>query len=97
MLGDEAIAAGAEGILLGHCGPKVATNLTLVLYPRSCAERDTRDIIDPQRVLPKNQESWRRKTGSARPLEGRHRGERARDVTIPFSSIPGELLSNLSM
>jgi RES domain-containing protein len=57
VLADEALAAGAKGVLfaskLGEGG------LNLVVYNEMLAADDTLQVYDPTGALPKNQDSWR--------------------------------------
>lgn len=56
VLADEAIAAGAKGILFGsRLSPR---GVNLVLYTELLESSDILEVYDPARALPKNQESW---------------------------------------
>jgi RES domain-containing protein len=57
VLADEAIAAGAKGILFAS---GLATGgINLVVYNDGLTAGDTLQVYDPARALPKNQDSWR--------------------------------------
>ena len=57
VLADEALAAGAKGILFAS---KLAPGgLNLVVYTEMLAADDTLQLYDPTGALPKNQDSWR--------------------------------------
>jgi len=57
VLADEALGAGAKGILFTS---KLAPGgLNLVVYNDMLAADDTLQVYDPTGALPKNQESWR--------------------------------------
>ena len=57
VLADEAIAAGAKGILFVS---KVApSGLNLVIYNDMLTSDDALQVYDPTGALPKNQDSWR--------------------------------------
>jgi RES domain-containing protein len=54
---DEALEAGAKGILFGsHMRPG---GLNLVLYTEALESTDLLQVHDPRNDLPKNQDSWR--------------------------------------
>lgn len=56
VLADEAIAAGAKGILFhSRLSPG---GLNLVLYPQVLAAGDSIAVFDPAEDLPKDQQSW---------------------------------------
>ena len=57
VLADEALAAGAKGILFASKLAPGGTNL--VLYNDMLEAADTLQVHDPAGALPKNQESWR--------------------------------------
>jgi len=55
-LADEALAAGAKGILFAS---RLAPGgLNLVLYNDALSVDDTLQVHDPAGALPKNQDSW---------------------------------------
>ncbi len=56
MLADEALAAGATGILFASRTAPDGVNL--VLYNETLPA-DTLTVYDPAGALPKNQDSWR--------------------------------------
>ena len=57
VLADEALAAGAKGILFAS---KLGTGgLNLVVYNEMLAAVDTLQVYDQAGALPKNQDSWR--------------------------------------
>lgn len=56
VLGDEAIAAGAKGILFRSTQAAGGTNL--VLFVDQLGEGDRLDVNDPAGALPRNQTSW---------------------------------------
>lgn len=56
VLGDEAIAAGAKGILFASLARPGGTNL--VLYTERLGPGDGVTVYDPAQLLPKNQQSW---------------------------------------
>lgn len=56
-LGDEAIAAGAKGVLFRS--RHTAHGTSLALYTDLLAPSDHLEVYDPTRALPKNQDSWR--------------------------------------
>lgn len=56
QLGDEAIAAGAKGILFRSTQAAGGTNL--VLFVDQLGEGDRLDVNDPAGALPRNQVSW---------------------------------------
>jgi RES domain-containing protein len=56
VIGDEAIAAGAKGILFKSRFAEAGTNL--VLYPETFGSADSLTVFDPGGSLPKNQDSW---------------------------------------
>lgn len=57
VLADEAIAAGAKGILFrSHVASE---GINLVLYMDLLEASDRLEVYDPTRALPKNQDSWR--------------------------------------
>jgi len=57
VLADEAIAAGAKGILfVSKLEPR---GLNLVIYNDMLTANDTLQVYDPTGALPKNQDSWR--------------------------------------
>ena len=57
VLADEALAAGAKGVLFAS---KVAPGgANLVVYNDALAAYDTLQVYDPAGALPKNQDSWR--------------------------------------
>jgi RES domain-containing protein len=57
VLSDEALAAGAKGILFGS---RIAPGgINLVLYNQMLSADDTLTVYDPAGALPKNQDSWR--------------------------------------
>ena len=56
VLGDEAIAAGARGILFPSQVRPSGTNL--VLYTEVLGPDDAIDVYDPEEALPRNQQSW---------------------------------------
>nr|WP_328807307.1 RES domain-containing protein [Paraburkholderia elongata] len=57
VLGDEAIAAGAKGILFPST--IAAPGVNLVLYVDRFDADDVIEVFDPSGALPKNQDSWR--------------------------------------
>jgi RES domain-containing protein len=57
VLGDEAIAAGAKGILFPST--MAAPGVNLVLYVDRFDADDVIEVFDPSGALPKNQDSWR--------------------------------------
>jgi RES domain-containing protein len=57
VVADEAIAAGASGILFASAVEPGGTNL--VIYTQLLDPRDNVSVHDPAGALPKNQESWR--------------------------------------
>ena len=57
VLADEALAAGAKGILFAS--KLGAGGLNLVVYNDMLAADDTLQVYDPTGALPKNQDSWR--------------------------------------
>ncbi|MEK6421546.1 MAG: RES family NAD+ phosphorylase [Burkholderia gladioli] len=56
VLGDEAIAAGAKGILFRSTRAAGGTNLVLVVD--ELGESDRLDVNDPADALPRDQSSW---------------------------------------
>jgi RES domain-containing protein len=56
VLADEAIAAGAKGILFPS--RLSAAGVNLVLYPQLFDSADLIEVYDPSGRLPKNQDSW---------------------------------------
>ncbi|WP_186067565.1 RES family NAD+ phosphorylase [Burkholderia gladioli] len=56
VLGDEAIAAGAKGILFRST--QAAGGSNLVLFVDQLGEGDRLDVNDPAGALPRNQVSW---------------------------------------
>jgi RES domain-containing protein len=57
VLADEALAAGAKGVLFGS---RIAPGgMNLVLYDEMLGAEDTLSVYDPAGALPKNQDSWR--------------------------------------
>jgi RES domain-containing protein len=56
VIGDEAIEAGAKGILFRSRVRDGGVNL--VIYTESLATGDSLSVFDPDRSLPKNQDSW---------------------------------------
>lgn len=56
VMGDEVIAAGANGILFRSGFSAMGTNL--VLYPDTFIATDSLVAFDPAQSLPKNQDSW---------------------------------------
>lgn len=57
VLADEALAAGARGILFGSTLAPGGFNL--VVYTERLDEHDRLEVHDPIGALPKNQDSWR--------------------------------------
>lgn len=57
VLADEALAAGAKGILFESRIAPGGTNLAL--YNEMLGAGDALTVYDPTGTLPKNQESWR--------------------------------------
>lgn len=57
VLADEALAAGAKGILFASKLAAGGTNL--VVYNDMLMADDTMQVYDPTGALPKNQDSWR--------------------------------------
>jgi len=57
VLADEAIAAGAKGILF--VSKLAPSGLNLVIYNDILTTDDTLQVYDPTGALPKNQDSWR--------------------------------------
>jgi len=57
VLADEAIAAGAKGILF--VSKLAPSGLNLVIYNDMLTTDDTLQVYDPTGALPKNQDSWR--------------------------------------
>jgi RES domain-containing protein len=57
VLGDEAVAAGAKGILFRSS--LTASGVNLALYVDQLDGKDVIEVIDPSGLLPKNQDSWR--------------------------------------
>ena len=57
VLADEAIAAGAKGILF--VSKLAPSGLNLVIYNDMLSADDTLQVYDPTGALPKNQDSWR--------------------------------------
>ena len=57
VLSDEALAAGAKGILFGSRIAPGGSNL--VLYSEMLTAEDALTVYDPAGALPKNQDSWR--------------------------------------
>lgn len=57
VLADEALAAGAKGILFRSAVAPGGVNL--VLYTEALAGGDRLEVHDPGGLLPKNQDSWR--------------------------------------
>lgn len=56
VLGDEAIASGAKGILFpSRLSPD---GVNLVVYPEKLGSIDRLEVHDPAGALPKNQDSW---------------------------------------
>lgn len=58
LLGEEALAAGAKGILFPSTLHAGGTNL--VVFTNSLDDGDQLEVYDPKEQLPKNQDSWRR-------------------------------------
>jgi len=56
VIGDQAIASGAKGILFPSSLIEGGTNL--VLYPQTFAVTDLIKVFDPGEALPKNPSSW---------------------------------------
>jgi RES domain-containing protein len=56
VLGDEAIAAGAKGILFTSQARRGGTNL--MLYTDFLGAADLIKVYDPAHALPRNQQSW---------------------------------------
>jgi RES domain-containing protein len=56
VVGDEAIAGGAKGILFRSRYREGGTNL--VIYPEALVATDTVTVFDPGGALPRNQDSW---------------------------------------
>ena len=57
VLADEALAAGAKGIVFpSRLAPD---GLNLVIYNDLLTADDTLQVYDPTEALPKNQDSWR--------------------------------------
>ena len=56
VLADEAIAAGAKGILF--VSKLAPSGLNLVIYNDMLTTDDTLQVYDPTGALPKNQDSW---------------------------------------
>jgi RES domain-containing protein len=56
VLGDEAIAAGAKGILFRSA--LTESGINLVLYVDHLDAGDAIEVIDPDHSLPRNQDSW---------------------------------------
>lgn len=56
VLGDDAIAAGAKGILFMSRARRGGTNL--IVYTDVVGAGDSIAVYDPRHDLPKNQESW---------------------------------------
>jgi RES domain-containing protein len=56
VVGDEAMAAGAKGILFRSRVREGGTNL--VIYPEALGAADALTVFDPGGSLPKNQDSW---------------------------------------
>ena len=57
VLADEAMAAGAKGILF--VSKLAPSGLNLVIYNDILTTDDTLQVYDPTEALPKNQDSWR--------------------------------------
>ena len=57
VLAEEALAAGAKGIVFAS--KLAAGGLNLVVYNEMLAADDTLQVYDPTGALPKNQDSWR--------------------------------------
>ena len=57
VLADDAIAAGAKGILFEST--LAPSGLNLVIYNDRLTSNDTLQVYDPTGALPKNQDSWR--------------------------------------
>ena len=57
VLADEALAAGAKGILFAST--VAPGGLNLVVYSEMLAADDALQVYDPTGALPKNQDSWR--------------------------------------
>jgi RES domain-containing protein len=57
VLADQAIAAGAKGMLFASKMTPGGTNL--VVYNDALTADDTLAVYDPAGALPKNQDSWR--------------------------------------
>ena len=57
VLADEALAAGAKGILFAS--RLTAGGINLVVFNDMLGTDDTLQAYDPSGALPKNQESWR--------------------------------------
>ena len=57
VLADDAIAAGAKGILFAST--LAPSGLNLVIYNDMLTSDDTLQVYDPTGALPKNQDSWR--------------------------------------
>lgn len=56
VLGDDALSAGAKGIIFASQARKGGTNL--VVYTDAVATSDSVEVYDPYDELPKNQDSW---------------------------------------
>lgn len=56
VIGDEAIAAGAKGVLFPSRLASGGTNL--VLFPDGFSKADSLSVFDPTHNLPVNQDSW---------------------------------------
>lgn len=57
LIGDTIMAAGASGVLFQSSLLKGGINL--VLFPKTYTSSDSVVVYDPDRSLPKNQDSWR--------------------------------------
>jgi RES domain-containing protein len=57
VLGDEAVAAGAKGILFSS--RLAAGGINLVVFNDALSTEDVLEAFDPTGALPKNQDSWR--------------------------------------
>lgn len=55
VIGDQALAAGAKGILFNSA---ITGDANLVIYTDALTGADVVDVYDPSSALPKNQKSW---------------------------------------
>lgn len=55
VIGDQALAAGAKGILFNST---LTGGANLVIYTDALSGADTIQVYDPDNILPKNQMSW---------------------------------------